>query len=331
MHLEFQISPWLVLPTHAALRYWWKYLLILLTADPTVCHLAACPESSRSSWAQMILAFPLTPIHFPCLWFVNACTLCIHEHPSLDRFVVTTHPASSFCNPYWLCIVIPMSFFLIMSLLHMLVPARIDWSCPMLAALYLCSYNPQTPPAKIIVQPQRTLKSHIHCIFGKKSLKMAVSNENNGGKKVHIFCFPRGILSCTCIVFLIWLLCGLGPLESVSLVLLVLRIYWDSHWSSNLSVWDVSPCSAARLMCFPLFYYVPSSSYISVLFCYLPRVEFCFCLGTFLLFPTSPVVTLEDSLEYLIPFQKALHYNIFFYSFPVNTSLPTLIFLPVTL
>lgn len=78
-----------------------------------------------------------------------------------------------FCNPYRLhCN--PNVFLLIMSVLHSLFPARIDWSCPMHPALYLYSHNPQAQRAKIIVQTQRTHKSHIHCVL-EKSFKMDAS------------------------------------------------------------------------------------------------------------------------------------------------------------
>lgn len=71
-------------------------------------------------------------------------------------------------------IVIPMPFPLIMSVLLSLFPAHIDWSCPMHPALYLCPHNPRAWRAKIIVQPQRTDKSHIHCIL-EKCFWMAIS------------------------------------------------------------------------------------------------------------------------------------------------------------
>lgn len=94
--------------------------------------------------------------------FRNAHTHMFHHTP----------PSPPFCNPYQLhCN--PDVFLLIMSVLNSLFPARIDWSCPMHTALYLCSHNPQARQVKIVEQPQRTHKSHIHCVL-EKSFKIAV-------------------------------------------------------------------------------------------------------------------------------------------------------------
>lgn len=113
-----------------------------------------------------------------CPWSIDACTLAhplalficlVHYHLTSNTIssftnahAYTFHCAlpSPFCNPYQLHCNSSV-FLLIMSGPPSLFPACIDWSCPMHPALYLYSHNPQAQRAKIIVQTQRTHKSHI--------------------------------------------------------------------------------------------------------------------------------------------------------------------------
>lgn len=134
--------------------YMWTHVN---THTHKLSHILRLIHQCMHTYAAISVVHLLGPLSFDIQYdlVLQKCT-SVHEHGS-----------PPFCNPYRL-LCNPSVFLLIMSVLHSLSPACIDWSCPMHPALYLCSHNPQAGQAKIIVPPQRTHKSHIHCVLEKE-------------------------------------------------------------------------------------------------------------------------------------------------------------------
>lgn len=221
------------------------------------------------------------------VWALFCMSLFRNVHRPMFHHIPLSRP---FCNPYRLhCN--PKVWLLIMSVLHSPFPASIDWSCPMRSPLYLCPHNPQACQAKIIVRPQRTHKSHIHCVL-EKSFKMAVSVGSQKHDNKVVLCLPHLFHCCIYVrqvLLVVWLLflirCKLSWCQALEGLSVSDAISVKAMLQSILSLHQLCLCFTAfvlLLMFVPLvlslFYW---KSVSNILFLFVPTFKFCFHAATF--------------------------------------------------